>query len=90
MDHTELDEYGFPVESGANGAARDTITLRSEFSIIEVNFDDVANGSRLRIYAPETGAVVYLDPLELEALTRMTHEQLVAAIPPPSADLGRI
>jgi hypothetical protein len=86
-----LDEYGFPLGDSAFTAAESgEIVLRSEFSIIEVKLDESANGARLRIYAPETGAVMYLDPLELEGITRMTHEQLVRSIPPPSADLGRI
>jgi len=71
-----------------NGNGR--TVLKSEFSVIEVRRDDTANGPRLMIYAPESGNVVYLDPLELEALTRMSHRALVRAIPPPSATLGRI
>ena len=89
-DYHELDEYGFPTVDGVTLGANGVTVLRSEFSVIEVSRDDDANGARLRVYAPETGDFVYLDPLELEALTRMTHEELVRAIPPPSADLGRI
>lgn len=89
-DYNELDEYGMPIEGGGSLGSNGATVLRSEFSIIEVSRDDDANGARLRIYAPETGDFVYLDPLELEALTRMTHRELVRAIPPPTADLGRI
>ena len=89
-DSQELDEYGFPSGAVTDPRTTGATVLRSEFSVVEVTRNDDANGARLRIYAPETGDFVYLDPLELEALTRMTHEEIVRSIPPPSADLGRI
>ena len=49
------------------------MVLKNEFATVEVARDDTANGSRLLIKDLQTGRQVYLDPLELEALTRAPH-----------------
>ena len=41
--------------------------------MVEVRRDESANGVRLLIRDLATGNHIYLDPLELEALTRMDH-----------------
>ena len=50
--------------------------LRNEFAMVEVTVTGDRGTQRLRIRNAETDDVVELDPLELEALTRMTHRQL--------------
>ena len=49
--------------------------LRNEFAMVEVTLTGDRDGQRLRIRNAETDDIVELDPLELEALTRMTHRQ---------------
>lgn len=43
--------------------------LRSEFAAVEVELDQTANGPRLKVTDLESGQSVYLDPLQLQALT---------------------
>ncbi len=42
--------------------------------------DDTANGPRLMIRDMRTGNTTYLDPLELEAISWMGHQELVSAL----------
>lgn len=49
------------------------LVLRSEFAMVEVTVEDGGNGPALRIRDADTGRTILLDPLELEALTRMRH-----------------
>lgn len=60
----------------------DTSILRNEFATVEVARDDSANGERLLIRDLLTGRKVYLDPLELEALTRAPHSQFATWLDP--------
>ena len=60
----------------------DSTVLRNEFATIEVARDEDANGDRLRIRDLLTGREVYLDPLELEALTRVSHSQFASLLDP--------
>jgi hypothetical protein len=43
--------------------------LRNEFAAVEVELDQTANGPRLKVMDVESGVSVYLDPLQLQALT---------------------
>ena len=52
---------------------QERLVLKNEFATVEVARDDTANGSRLLIKDLQSGRQVYLDPLELEALTRAPH-----------------
>ena len=47
--------------------------IRNEFACVEVGRADTANGSRLLIRVPVTGARISLDALALVALTRLRH-----------------
>jgi hypothetical protein len=58
------------------------VLLRNEFASVEVDRDDGANGPRLRITDLETGAETYLDLLEVESLTRLTHDDFVDWVRP--------
>ena len=60
----------------------DTSIFRNEFATVEVVRDDSANGERLLIRDLVTGREVYLDPLELEALTRASHSQFATWLEP--------
>lgn len=48
--------------------------IRNEFALVRISMDESANGMRLLIEDMATGNFIYLDPLELEALTRADHE----------------
>ena len=49
----------------------DKAIFQNEFAMVEVRRDESANGVRLLIRDLATGNHIYLDPLELEALTRL-------------------
>lgn len=44
------------------------LALSNEFGFVRLSVDRGANGPRLRVDCPRTGAVGYLDPLEIESL----------------------
>jgi hypothetical protein len=50
------------------------VLISNEFARVEVEQQDSANGQRLLIRDPSTGASIYLDALELEAITRLRHQ----------------
>ena len=56
----------------STGAQRmDKAIFQNEFAMVEVRRAESVNGVRLRIRDPATGHHIYLNPLELEALTRL-------------------
>jgi len=57
------------------------IELRSEFAHVIVALDGKANGSRLRITDCLSGRTRYVDPLEMECLTRTRTETLDRQLP---------
>ena len=61
---------------------QERVVLKNEFATVEVIRDDTANGSRLLIKDLQTGRQVYLDPLELEALTRAPHSAFARWLDP--------
>lgn len=60
--------------------------IRNEFAMVEVGQDDSAKGTRLFIRDVQTGASVYLDSLELEALTRLSHKDFAPLVDPSFDD----
>ncbi|MDH6288237.1 hypothetical protein M2275_003143 [Rhodococcus opacus] len=58
------------------------VDMRSEFATVQVSVDRTANGPRLRIVDTRRRTEILLDPLELEALTRLDHDQLRELIDP--------
>jgi len=65
-----------PIESGAGAV------LRNEFAAVRVSVDRDANGDRLRIEDLRSGRTFHLDPLELERLTTIRHEDLTYVVSP--------
>ena len=55
---------------------------RNEFAAVQVGRDESGNGVRLRIEDLTSGRSIYLDPLELEALTWMDHRRFAALLDP--------
>lgn len=55
---------------------------QNEFAMVEVTRHETESGARMRIRDLATGAEVYLDPLELESLTRWKHEDFAPLIDP--------
>ncbi|MFA9446468.1 hypothetical protein [Egicoccus sp. AB-alg6-2] len=53
---------------------RPYLVLRNEFATVWLGIDRTANGVRVLVTDPETDTVIALDPLELEAISRMTHQ----------------
>lgn len=60
--------------------------IRNEFAMVEVGRDDAAKGERLLIRDVQTGATIYLDSLELEALTRLRHKDFAPLVDPSFDD----
>jgi hypothetical protein len=56
--------------------------LVSEFARVQIERDDSGNGPRLMIRDLRTGMTAYLDPLELETLAWMRHEDLTRFLDP--------
>jgi len=56
--------------------------LTSEFASVTVSVDAEANGLRLRIENRQNGRVIFLDPLELSALTWLRHDDLGVFLDP--------
>lgn len=66
------------MENGKNNK----LSLRNEFASVEVIKDESANGPRLLVRDLEDGAEIYLDLLEVESLTRMTHADFTDFVRP--------
>lgn len=60
--------------------------LRNEFAAVEVELDQHANSSRLKITDLRSGQAGYLDPLELERLTVARHADLAWIVSPANGD----
>jgi hypothetical protein len=56
--------------------------IANEFAAVDVSLDNEANGPRLRVKDMETGAVIYLDPLELQSLVWVPHRSLEPFLDP--------
>lgn len=54
--------------------------LGNEFALVEIGVVDAGNGPALRIRDTDSDRSVLLDPLELEALTRLRHADLGALV----------
>lgn len=62
---------------------RDTdIIVSNEFADVMVRLDGSANGPRLMIKSSRTQSAIYLDPLELERLSSLRHQDLAVFIDP--------
>lgn len=63
-----------------------SLLIRNEFATVWVRLDQSANGVRLIVTDAETGNEIGLDPLELEAISRMRHrdfdERILERSPP--------
>lgn len=55
---------------------------RNEFAMVEVGRYETQSGPRLHIRDLSSGSEVFLDPLELEGLTRCRHEHFAPLIDP--------
>lgn len=56
--------------------------IRNEFAMVEVGKDESGHDPRLLIRDTQSGEEIYLDALELEALTRLDHESLRPLLDP--------
>jgi len=64
----------------------DKAIFQNEFAMVEVRRDESANGVRLLVCDLATGNHIYLDPLELEALTRMDHSCFISWVAPATRE----
>jgi hypothetical protein len=64
-------------------ADRETeMIVSNEFADVMVRLDNSANGPRLMIKSARTQSAIYLDPLELERLSSLRHQDLAVFIDP--------
>jgi len=73
-------DFGESIETDAG------VVLRSEFSVVRVAVDRTANGDRLRLEDLRSGRVFWLDPLEIERLTTIRHEDLTYVVTPARSE----
>ena len=64
----------------------DKTIFQNEFAMVEVRRDESANGVRLLVRDLATGNHIYLDPLELEALTRLDHRFFTPLVAPATRE----
>lgn len=64
----------------------DRSIFHSEFAMVEVARDESANGVRLLIRDVSSGREIFLDPLELESLTRVDHGFFVPLVAPSTME----
>ena len=64
------------------GQSTAVMVFRNEFSTVELQRDESANSPRLCVRDVATGRTIYLDPIQLEALTRMTPEDFATLLDP--------
>ena len=69
--------------------AMDSTIFQSEFAMVEVKRDESTNGVRLLIRDLSTGNQIFLDPLELEALTRVDHSFFLPLVDPVTREQPR-
>lgn len=62
-------------------ARSDKLILRNEFAHVEVTVDSLANGPRLKITDYQSGNICFLDPLQVECLTRANPDLLDSFLP---------
>jgi hypothetical protein len=71
---------------------RTFLILSNEFATVHVSIDRRANGVRLVVSDPEGATSIGLDPLELEAIARMRHddfdERILERAPAPDGAPG--
>lgn len=58
------------------------VVLRSEFAVVRVSVDRSANGDRLRVEDVRSGRCFHFDPLELERITTIRHQDLAYVVSP--------
>ncbi len=57
--------------------------INNEFALVELSVDRAANGPRLKVRSVRTHHVVYLDALQLEALTWLPLQAYLDALETP-------
>jgi hypothetical protein len=55
---------------------------QNEFAMVELSRYETESGPRLHIRDLASGAEVFLDPIELESLTRWKHEDFAPLVDP--------
>jgi hypothetical protein len=64
----------------------DKAIFQNEFAMVEVRRDESVNGEHLLIRDLATGHHIYLNPLELEALTRLDHSFFIPLVAPATRE----
>lgn len=72
----------FSTEAMIEGVTGEPEIYQNEFAMVEIARYWTASGVRLRIRNLSSDDTVYLDPLELEALTRWKHEDFSSLVDP--------
>jgi hypothetical protein len=59
----------------SGGRTETRLRVANEFATVDVRLQRVPSGVVLEVFDPQSGAGIWLDALELEALTRLTVNQ---------------
>ncbi|MPZ87300.1 MAG: dihydrodiol dehydrogenase [Nitriliruptorales bacterium] len=71
-----------PVEWEREAVARGMVVYKNEFAMVAIGRHETSSGPRLQIVDLASGAEVYLDPIELEGLTRLRHQAFAPLLDP--------
>lgn len=71
-----------------SGEFADSWFIRNEFAMVQVRVDRSSHDPLLMIRDMHSGTTILLDPLELEALTRVSHEELKPLLDPSGPDVA--
>lgn len=73
----------------SGGGTEERLRVTNEFATVDVRLQQVSSGVVLEIFDPQSGAGIWLDALELEALTRLTVDQRRDLVDPSGGRPGR-
>ena len=75
-------------EERERAAVREGMTVyKNEFAMVAVGHHETASGPRLHVVDLASGGEVFLDPMELEGLTRARHREFAPLLDPSDVTL---
>ncbi|MGH3503591.1 MAG: hypothetical protein ACRDQA_22245 [Nocardioidaceae bacterium] len=82
---TQPPESGAPEKRAGATRARGMEVYKNEFAMVAIERAETDNGPRLHIVDLASDCEVFLDPIELEGLTRIRHRQFAPLLDPSDA-----
>ena len=79
---------GDPHEREGSAIRDGMVIYKNEFAMVAVGHHQTASGPRLHVVDLASGGEVFLDPMELEGLTRARHRQFAPLLDPSDVTLS--